>query len=248
MFNLFNFNAVRLIFSKTSRKFFSPFVSNYIIAHRLFSARSEITYMAPLYLLSENENGFENWESNIDEEKYNQLTQYLHEKPSTIDVFDYVYGILHDPVYYEQYEQYLCRNFPKVPIINDKTMENEDGAFFVSENLFNEYVVIGSQLRKLHLMDVKSPIELSLEPNTSYMEIGAIKYKNGILQLNEKKQIHGIPKRVWEYEIGGYKVLDKWFKEHKCDILTIDTFTHIENIAGLLEETIKLKEYLRTLH
>jgi len=180
---------------------------------------------------------------------YNKLTQYLLEKPSPIEVFDYVYGILHDPIYAEQYEQYLCRDFPRVPIINDKNIENEDGAFFVSTDLFYEYVSIGSKLRKLHLMESKHPIELTLEPKTSEdMEIGAIKYKKGVLQLNDNKQILGISKEVWDYKIGGYKVLDKWFKEHKGDTLTIDSFTHIENIVGVLEETIKLKEDLRNLH
>ena len=43
-------------------------------------------------------------------------------------------------------------------------------------------------------------------------------------------------------------MLDKWFKEHKGEVLTIDAFTHIENVVGLLEETIKLREYLRRLH
>ena len=98
-------------------------------------------------------------------------------------------------------------------------------------------------------MDCKSPAELTLEPNNSEnLEIGAIKYKKGILELNKNKQILGIPKEVWDYKIGGYKVLDKWFKEHKGDILTLDTFTHIENIVGLLEETIRLEEYLKNLH
>ena len=98
-------------------------------------------------------------------------------------------------------------------------------------------------------MDCKSPAELILEPNNSEnLEIGAIKYKKGVLQLNKNKQILGISKEVWDYQIGGYKVLDKWFKEHKGEILNIDKFNHIENIVGLLEETIRLQEHLRSFH
>ena len=239
---------IGLVFGKTSRQFYSPFVSKNIIAHRLFSAMCEIAYIAPLYLLHK-ENDEEKWISNIGEESYNKLTQYLSDKPSTIDVFDYVYGILHDPVYIKKYEEYLCRDFPRVPIINDKNIENEEGSFFVSEDLFKEYVATGSKLRKLHLMDCKSPAELILEPNNSEnLEIGAIKYKKGVLQLNKNKQILGISKEVWDYQIGGYKVLDKWFKEHKGEILNIDKFNHIENIVGLLEETIRLQEHLRSFH
>ena len=43
-------------------------------------------------------------------------------------------------------------------------------------------------------------------------------------------------------------MLDKWFKEHKGETLTIDSFAHIENMVGLLEETIKIKEELKNSH
>ena len=160
-----------------------------------------------------------------------------------------MYGILHDPVYCEKYEQYLCRDFPRVPVINEPENERAEGAFYVSEELYREYVSVGERLRKLHLMQTKQPAEITLDPNTAAdMEIGAIKYKNGMLQLNDNKRITGISQAVWEYQIGGHQVLDKWFKEHKGETLTIDSFTHIENVVGLLEETIKLREYLRSLH
>lgn len=240
---------IGLVFCKTSRRFFSPFVSKNIIAHRLFSAMCEITYIAPLYLRSEGGLVGETWTANFNEDAYNKLTQHLPDDPSPIEVFDYIYGVLHDPVYSEMYEQYLCRDFPRVPIINDKSMKDEAGAFFVSEELFHKYVEIGSKLRKLHLMETKMSAELVLNPNTSDdMVIGAVKYKKGILYLNPSKQISGISQEVWDYQIGGHQVLDKWFKEHKGEALTINTFTHIENVVGLLEETIKLREQLRELH
>lgn len=71
---------------------------------------------------------------------------------------------------------------------------------------------------------------------------------DGALHLNAKKRITGIPEAVWNYQIGGYKVLDKWFKEHKGEALTVDSFTHIENVVGLLEETIAIQEWLRDIH
>ena len=80
------------------------------------------------------------------------------------------------------------------------------------------------------------------------MEIGAVKYKNGVLQLNGNKRITGISQAVWDYQIGGHQVLDKWLKEHKGETLTIDSFAHIENIVGLLEETIQIREKLEENH
>lgn len=68
--------------------------------------------------------------------------------------------------------------------------------------------------------------------------------------LTFTKPFCGIALEIFDYvyQIGGHQVLDKWFKEHKGETLTIDSYTHIENVVGLLEETIKLREYLRSLH
>ena len=240
---------IGLVFCKTSRSFFSPFVSKSIIAHRLFSAMCEITYIAPLYLRSESEMEGETWTANIDAAIYDKLTQHMAEKPDPIDVFDYVYGILHDPAYCEKYKEYLCKDFPRVPIINDPSHDGDADAFFVSEELYRAYVAAGQRLRKLHLLQSKTPVELTLDPNTSDdMEIGAAKYKNGVLQLNANKKIMGISQAVWEYQIGGHQVLDKWLKEHKGEMLTIDNFTHLENMVGLLSETIQIREDLENLH
>ena len=240
---------IGMVFCKTSRSFFPPFVSKNIIAHRLFSAMCEITYIAPLYLRSESALTGEDWTANLNEEAFNKLTRYLSVKPSPIEVFDYVYGILHDPNYCKKYEQYLCRDFPRVPVINEPEDERSEGAFFVSEELYREYVAAGERLRKLHLMQIKSPATLALEPNTpDNMEIGTVKYKNGVLQLNANKQINGISQAVWDYQIGGHQVLDKWLKEHKGETLTIDSFAHIENMVGLIEETIRIRRKLENNH
>ena len=89
-----------------------------------------------------------------------------------------MYGILHDPVYCKKYEQYLCRDFPRVPIINIPEKERDEEIFYVSTELYQEYVTAGQQLRKLHLMQIKLPAALVLEPDTpDDMKIGAIKYK-----------------------------------------------------------------------
>ena len=53
---------------------------------------------------------------------------------------------------------------------------------------------------------------------------------------------------MWNYRIGGSQVLDKWFKSHKGETMTIDSFEHISNVAGLLSETIKVQVGLRSLH
>ena len=68
-----------------------------------------------------------------------------------------------------------------------------------------------------------------------------------MLHPNAKKRIADIPVDVWNYRIGGYQVIDKWFKSHKSKSLTIDDFEHIANIVGLPTETIKIHEDFRRL-
>lgn len=240
---------IGIVFCKPSGLYSAPFVTMNIADNRLFSAACERAYIAPLYLCAKTELDGEVWTANLNKEAFEKLTQYLSDEPEPIQVFDYVYGILHDPVYCEKYAQYLCRDFPRVPVINEPENVRDEDAFFVSEELFWKYVSAGEKLRKLHLLQIKSPATLSIEPNTpDNMEIGAVKYKNGELLLNANKRIKGISADVWEYQIGGYQVLDKWFKEHRGEALTIENFTHIENVVGLLAETIKIQEELRLLH
>lgn len=240
---------IGIVFCKPSGFYSTPFVTKHIADNRLFSASCERAYIAPLFLQTNPEITGKSWEANFNSEAYNALTKYLMVKPEPIDVFNYIYGILHDPVYIKKYEQYLCRDFPRVPIINDPDDENGKDSFYVSENLYKQYILAGQRLRDLHLMRETVHADLNLEPNTSTdLEIGAIKYKNGVLHLNANQRIIGIPQNVWEYQIGGYNVLDKWFKEHKGQKLTIDTFSHIENVVGVLTETIKIRQELAKLH
>jgi len=240
---------IGLVFCKTSRSFFSPFVAKHIIAHRLFSAMCGITYIAPLYLRSETTLDGEEWTANFNKDILAQLTQFLPSSPSPIEVFDYIYGILHDPIYCERFDEFLCRDFPRVPVINCEADKDNPDAFYVSEDMFRNYVEAGEHLRKLHLMQMKVQVELAIEPNTSDdMEISSVKYKSEVLHLNANKRIIGITDEVWNYHIGGYQVLDKWFKSHKGESLTINSFEHIANVVGLLAETIKVQEGLRGLH
>jgi len=170
-------------------------------------------------------------------------------QPSPIDVFDYIYGILYDPIYRERFNEFLKRDYPRMPIVNAPEDRDNPNAFYVSEDMFRAYVTAGERLRKLHLMQVKVPAALEIKPNTrDDLEIGAIKYKDGVLHLNANKRIHGIPEDVWNYRIGGYQVLDKWFKSHRGETMTLASFDHIENVVGLLAETLKVQEGLRGLH
>jgi len=221
------------------------FISDRLIERHYIDYPAKGTgYIAPLYLKPE---GFATkWHPNINQRLFDTLTANLDKKPTVLEVFDYIYGILFDPFYRTYYSDYLRRDFPRVPIINAPKESDDD--FVVSEEQFHVYVNAGQRLRKLHLMQDKVQATIELTPPTATdLEIGAIKYKDGILQLNPSKQITGIPEEVWNYRIGGYQVLDKWFKSHKGKTMDIDDFDHIASVVGLIGETIKVQKDLASL-
>jgi hypothetical protein len=45
---------------------------------------------------------------------------------------------------------------------------------------------------------------------------------------------------VWEFQIGGYQVLDKWLKNRKGRKLTFDDLFHWQKIVVALKETMRL--------
>ena len=240
-------NNIGIAFSKVTFMDVPPFVSDCIVEAALFSKSAvDATSFAPLYLCPD---GMETaWRLNFDERVTERLTHNLSVSPEPIQIFDYIYGILYDPIYRQKYNEFLKRDYPRVPIVSDPEAADNPDAFYVSEERFWQYVDAGSRLRKLHLLEDKHPTELTIEPNDSNdLEIGAISYKDGILHLNKKKTIKGIPEEAWNYYIGGYQVLPKWFKSHKGELLDIKNFSHIQNVVGALTETIKIQFELKML-
>ena len=141
-----------------------------------------------------------------------------------------------------------------VYLTNTLTPPNTDVEQDGQMSLFDFSAAISDEAYKADTWKARRPIKVIignppyLAASTTPFDIsaykteadGAIKYKNGVLHLNANKQIHGIPEDVWTFRIGGYQVLDKWFKSHKGEIFGSAEFEHICNVVGLLAETIKV--------
>jgi predicted helicase len=240
---------VGIVFTRgdtTPNDYSMVFVSDVIIDNRITAAQTAgNASIAPLHLYNETN---DSWTPNFDRTNLEKLITHLSFKPTSIQVFDYIYGILHDPNYRKQFNNLLKRDYPRVPVIcNPSDIDNPD-AFYVSEEHFLIYVDAGEQLRKLHLLHDRAPVNLTVEPIMAKdLKIDKIKYSNGILKINKKTSIHGISEEVWNFRIGGYQALDKWFKTRKGETMTIDDFDHISNVVGLLERTLEIQGDLKKL-
>lgn len=156
------------------------------------------------------------------------------------DVFHYIYSIFHSPTYRNRYAEFFRTDFPRVPFTSDI-------------ELFRKLCALGKELVALHLLDSpKLDVSRFL---TSYpvtgdnsVDKGYPKYviyddeETGYAYINNTQYLAGIPPEVWEFEIGGYQVCEKWLKDRRGRQLSYDDLTHYQKVIVALKETICLME------
>ena len=232
MNNLLRGNNVALAFTrsdKSLRDYSMIFVTDKIAESCFLTTQtSGIATITPLYIISAN---LLETTSNFNSKYFNILTQNLSKKPTPIQVFDYCYGVLNDLNYRKKYNEFLKKDYPKVPIIENQEM-------------LEKYSNAGEKLRKLHLMETPIQKKLGIESDNNNLVIEQVKYKNGKVYINKNTAITGFTDEIWSFFIGGYQVLDKYLKSHKGESLDREKFTHIRKVAGIIEETIKIQKDL----
>jgi predicted helicase len=125
------------------------------------------------------------------------------------DIFHYVYGVLHDPVYREKYALNLKRAFPRVPFYPD----------------FWKWAAWGERLMALHigyeqvepwpLERLETPDEKAREAGVSPKAVLKVDRDNGIIRLDTETQLSGIPSEAWDYRLGNRSGLDWILDQHK---------------------------------
>lgn len=143
-------------------------------------------------------------------------------------------------------------DFPRIPLTKDVGLFRElaaRGADLVAlhllespglANAITSYPVTGDNLVELGHPRYLAPGEP--EPGTAKpLEKGRVYIskddpKNG----KHGQYIAGVPKDVWEFQVGGYQVCDKWLKDRRGRTLTNSDLTHYGKIVVALKETIRL--------
>lgn len=168
--------------------------------------------------------------TNLNQDIFSKIEMVVG-KSTPIDVFDYIYAFLSSPNYRKKYNEQLKTNFPNVPYPKD-------------ENSFKKLVSLGSELRKLHLLD--SPKVNSFI--TSYPIDGSDilekdpEFKDGNVYINNQQYFGDVPKLVWEFYVGGYQPAQKWLKDRKGQKLTNEDLEHYQKMIVALNETIKVMD------
>ncbi|MCA9176364.1 MAG: hypothetical protein KDB14_17880 [Planctomycetales bacterium] len=148
------------------------------------------------------------------------------------DIFHYAYAVFHSPSYRGRYAEFLKIDFPRLPLTGNL-------------ELFRALARLGGELTALHLL--KSP-KLA-QPVTEFVggrgpEVEKISWLRDTVWVDKAQTsgFRGVREDVWNFQIGGYQVCNKWLKDRKGRTLSKDDIAHYEKIVVALSETIRLMQ------
>ena len=221
-------------------------ISQYIVDNRTFLSSKGITQQAPLYLYTDpnHKDLFSDLEeskertSNISEKIFSALSETYKTKPNPEDIFYYIYAVFYSNTYRVKYAEFLKTDFPRVPFTKDK-------------RLFEKLAEYGKRLADLHLMqspEIDSPV-IKFQ-GTGDKSVDKIKYdkKAERVYINDDQYFEGLEENIWQYRIGGYQVCDKWLKDRKGRVLSLDDIKHYCKVATAIKHTINIQKNIDEIY
>ena len=235
---------------------FSVFASETIIDQCVVgnkSAGAGISYIAPLYLYHEKGNSKSRTSGsimmllepqvdyivkkpNLSPVIVEQLTKDFKKTPSHEQIFFYIYAVLYSKIYRTKYAEFLKIDFPRVPFTKDY-------------KLFSKMAEYGKRLVDLLLLK-----PTALDPLVTKFQgkgenkVEKVRYEQSKIFINKEKYFEGVAPQVWEYQIGGYQVCDKWLKDRKGRKLSLDDIKHYCKIVSSLQKTIEIQKAIDKIY
>ena len=222
------------------------FITDKIMDIRQFISNRGSAFVFPLYLypdtdkkdlfsqLKENQGKKPNLNSRL----FKALKDIYAKETTPEEIFYYMYGTLYSNIYRTKYAEFLKIDFPRVPFTKDY-------------KLFQKISELGKELTELHLLKSKLlniPISKFQGDGTNNVEKPRYNEKEKKVFINKERYFEGIEKEVWEYQIGGYQVLDKWLKDRKGRRLTLDGIRHYCKVVTALKKTIDTQKEIDKLY
>ena len=131
-------------------------------------------------------------------------THYKNKKITKDAIFNYVYGVLHDPLYREKYAINLKRELPRIPFYP----------------VFQQWADWGERLMALHIgYETVAPWDLIRvdAPSGDAAPKAMLKAdkENGSIRLDSATQLSGIPAAAWDYRLGNRSGLEWILDQYK---------------------------------
>jgi hypothetical protein len=222
------------------------FCAQYGMIGRFYPDAGCVTYFSPLYLYSDVEErdlfnhtqkpGHK--EPNLNPGLLATLSQTYHTTPTPEEIFAYIYAVLYSNTYRTKYAEFLKIDFPRIPFTTDYDLFRQLGAY-------------GQRLVDLHLLnspELDPPLAKFQGEGESNVE--KLKYNQQTQQvfINPHQYFDGVPLDIWEYQIGGYQVCEKWLKDRKGRRLSLEDVKHYCKVVTTLQKTIKIQKEIDSIY
>jgi predicted helicase len=168
---------------------------------------------------------------NLSHEFRSFLDPHYEQHYTPEEVLGYIYGILHAPTYRTRFADFLRIDFPRIP-------------FPKSATDFESLSKSGWALVQAHLLRDLQRRNLADYPANGDHRVELVRYssEDETVWINDSQYFKPIPQPVWEFQIGGYQVLEKFLKSRKDRTLSLDEINHIRAVADCLAFTIEQME------
>jgi predicted helicase len=168
---------------------------------------------------------------------------YGNKSISRLDIFHYVYAVLHSPSYRKMYRVNLNRELPHIPFYDD----------------FWQWATWGEQLMDLHinyevadlcgLKRVDKQSSPAKSPVTPKAKLRADKKAN-VIELDTVTILEGVPTTAWKYKLGNRSALEwvlEYYKERTPRDSTIREKFDTYRFADYKEQVIDLLQRVCTV-
>lgn len=222
---------IAIISPKIKKEQAGGLVTRSICGHKAYDAYDSNS-LFPLYLYPDEQDLDQTRRVNFEPKLYKKLQKLAKHPtqgtPDEVQVFDYIYGVLHCPAYRETYAEFLKIDFPRIP-------------WPTSPDEFWDVSAKGTALRKLHLMEPAS-IGATPYPFTGEGDnkVGKPRFEDGHIWINDSQYFADAPDMSWEFYIGGYQPAQKWLKDRKGRALSFEDVKHYQRILKILAETDRI--------
>ncbi|HIE28465.1 TPA: DNA methyltransferase [Candidatus Poribacteria bacterium] len=220
------------------------FCSGYIEDFNLFYRGGNVNFPLYLYHDADKKDLFshakepEQKQPNISPELIAALSEVYEKEPTPKEIFYYIYAVLYSNIYRTKYAEFLKMDFPRIP-------------FTKSYKLFGKMAEYGERLVELHLLkstELDLPVAKFQGKGDDKVEKLRYDEKEERVYINQSRYFEGVAEEVWQYQIGGYQVCNKWLKDRKGKRLSLDDMKRYCKIVTSLQKTIEIQKEIDSIY
>lgn len=218
------------------------YISENIVDLNLFRRGGELVFPLYIYPETDKKDLFSEHESvekkpNIKPELFTELKTKYKKEVTPEEIFYYIYAVLYSNTYRIKYSEFLRIDFPRIP-------------FTSNYKLFIQLGKLGKQLADLHLLksnELDKPIS-KYSGKGDYKVTIRPKWDNEKVYINSTQYFNHVKEEVWNYQIGGYQVCDKWLKDRRDKELSLEEIQTYCKIVTSLSRTIEIQNGIDKLY